>query len=165
MPAILYPYYVIPVTVFRSTAESTDMHFRYVMPTVWRLQNMKDIINRGVPRYLINSLLIAGGATFIALLCGIQCSVRHVAPQVQGGKAFLGFVIMSPMFSPVVLLVGIAQLMSALKLNDSIFGLMLINAAFNQAFAIWLLRGTFVSVSPEMEQAARIDGCTSLDLL
>ncbi|MFR5795396.1 MAG: hypothetical protein ACLUI3_07455 [Christensenellales bacterium] len=55
---------------------------------------------------------------------------------------------MSQMFSPVVLLVGISQLMNALHLNDTILGLMLINAAFNQAFAIWLLRGIFVSISP-----------------
>ena len=39
---------------------------------------------------------------------------------------------------------------------------MLINAAFNQAFAIWLLRGTFLSISSEMEQAAHIDGCSTL---
>ena len=37
--------------------------------------------------------------------------------------------------------------------------------AFNQAFAIWLLRGTFVSISPEMEQAACIDGCTTVGAL
>lgn len=162
---ILYPYYVMLVTAFRSNAESTDMHFRYVMPTVWRLQNMKDIISRGVPRYLSNSLLIAGGATLIALLCGVPAAYAMSRRKFKGKKAFLGFVIMSQMFSPVVLLVGIAQLMSALNLNDSILGLMLINAAFNQAFAIWLLRGTFVSISPEMEQAARIDGCTSLGSL
>ena len=78
---------------------------------------------------------------------------------------FLGFVIMSQMFSPVVLLVGISQLMNTLHLNDTILGLMLINAAFNQAFAIWLLRGTFVSISPEMEQAACIDGCNTVGAL
>jgi len=83
----------------------------------------------------------------------------------KGRKVFLGFVIMSQMFSPVVLLIGIAQLMSTLNLNDSILGLMLINAAFNQAFAIWLLRGTFISISPEMEHAGRIDGCTTLGSL
>lgn len=60
----------------------------------------------------------------------------------KGRNLFLGFVIMSQMFSPVVLLVGISQLMNTLHLNDTILGLMLINAAFNQAFAIWLLRGT-----------------------
>ena len=42
---------------------------------------------------------------------------------------------------------------------------MLINAAFNQAFAIWLLRGTFVSISSEMEQAACIDGCSIVGAL
>ena len=85
--------------------------------------------------------------------------------QFRGKKAFLGFVIMSQMFAPIVLLVGISQLMNALRLNDSIWGLMLINAAFNQAFAIWLLRGTFVSISSEMEQAASIDGCNTVSAL
>ena len=95
---ILYPYYVMLVTAFRSNAESTDMHFRYVMPTVWRLQNMKDIISRGVPRYLSNSLLIAGGATLIALLCGVPAAYAMSRRKFKGKKAFLGFVIMSQMF-------------------------------------------------------------------
>lgn len=85
--------------------------------------------------------------------------------QFRGKKSFLGFVIMSQMFAPVVLLVGITQLMNTLRLNDTILGLMFINAAFNQAFAIWLLRGTFVSISSEMEQAACIDGCNSVSAL
>ena len=72
---------------------------------------------------------------------------------------------MSQMFAPVVLLVGISRLMNFLRLNDSIVGLMLINAAFNQAFAIWLLRGTFMSISSEMEQAACIDGCSTIGSL
>jgi multiple sugar transport system permease protein len=69
---------------------------------------------------------------------------------------------MSQMFSPVVLLIGISQLMNTLHLNNTLWGLMLINAAFNQAFAIWLLQGTFRSISPEMEQAATIDGCSTI---
>ena len=64
-----------------------------------------------------------------------------------------------------VLLVGIAKLMSILGLNDTLLGLILINAAFNQAFAVWLLRGTFVAISPEMEQAASIDGCSTVGAL
>ena len=53
--------------------------------------------------------------------------------------------------------------MNTIHLNDTIAGLIFINAAFNQAFAIWLLRGTFVAISPEMEQAARIDGCGTVE--
>ena len=162
---ILYPYYVMLVTAFRSSAETNDMYFLHVFPTEWRFSNLRDIISRGVLRYLLNSFMIAGGATFIALLCGIPAAYAMARMKFKGKEIFLGFVIMSQMFSPVVLLIGIAQLMSTLHLNDSILGLMLINAAFNQAFAIWLLRGTFVSISPEMEQAARIDGCTTMSSL
>ena len=162
---VLYPYYVMLVTAFRSSAETNDMYFLNIFPTEWKFSNLKDIISRGVPRYLLNSFLIAGGATLIALLCGIPAAYAMARMRFKGKKVFLGFVIMSQMFSPAVLLIGISQLMSALHLNDSIIGLMLINAAFNQAFAIWLLRGTFVSISPEMEQAARIDGCTTMGSL
>lgn len=162
---VLYPYYVMLVTAFRSSAETNDMYFLHIFPTEWKFSNLKDIVSRGVPRYLLNSLLIAGGATLIALLCGIPAAYAMARMKFKGKKLFLGFVIMSQMFSPVVLLIGISQLISTLGLNDSILGLMLINAAFNQAFAIWLLRGTFVSISPEMEQAARIDGCTTMGSL
>ena len=66
------------------------------------------------------------------------------------------------MFAPVVLLIGIYKVMSTLHMSNSILGLIFINAAFNQAFTIWLLRGTFMSISAEMEQAATIDGCNRL---
>ena len=161
----LYPYYVMLVSAFRSNAETNDMYFLHLLPTKWIWSNLSDIINRGVLRYLLNSGMIAGGATLIAMLCGVPAAYAMARMNFKGKKAFLGFVIMSQMFSPVVLLIGIAQLMSTLKLNDTILGLMFINAAFNQAFAIWLLRGTFVSISPEMEQAAKIDGCNTMQSL
>lgn len=159
---ILYPYYVMFITAFRSNAETTDMYFQHLLPVTWVWSNMKDIIGRGVLRFLGNSLMLSIGATAIALLCGIPAAYAMARMSFRGKKAFLGFVIMSQMFSPVVLLVGISQLMNTLHLNDTVWGLMLINAAFNQAFAIWLLRGTFVSISSEMEQAAHIDGCNTV---
>lgn len=162
---ILYPFFVMFITAFRSNAEATDMYFLHILPTKWVWSNLRDTLDRGVLRYLLNSLLIAGGATLIAMFCGIPAAYAMARMNFRGKKAYLGFVIMSQMFSPVVLLVGISRLMNTLHLNDSLIGLMLINAAFNQAFAIWLLRGTFVSISSEMEQAACIDGCSTLGAL
>ncbi|MBQ6518011.1 MAG: carbohydrate ABC transporter permease [Anaerolineaceae bacterium] len=161
----LYPYYVMLITAFRSNAESLDMYFLHIFPTKWIWSNLTDIIHRGVPRFLLNSLFVAGGATALAMLCGIPAAYALARMNFKGKKIFLGYVIMSQMFSPVVLLIGISQLMTTLHLNNTLWGLMLINAAFNQAFAIWLLRGTFVSISPEMEQAALIDGCGTVGAL
>ena len=161
----LYPYYVMTITAFRSNAETLDMYFLHMFPTKWIWSNLTDIVQRGVPQYLLNSLFVAGGATALAMLCGIPAAYAMARMNFVGKKAFLGFVIMSQMFSPVVLLIGISQLMNTLHLNNTLWGLMLINAAFNQAFAIWLLRGTFVSISSEMEQAAMIDGCGTVGAL
>ena len=162
---VLYPFFAMFITAFRNYSETTDMYFRYLLPSTWVWSNLTDIASRGVFQYLLNSILLSTGATCLALLCGIPAAYAMARMRFKGRKTFLGFVIMSQMFSPVVLLVGISSLMSTLKLNDSILGLMLINAAFNQAFAIWLLRGTFVSISPEMEQAACIDGCNTVQAL
>ena len=157
---ILYPFFVMFITAFRSNAETTDMHFFRILPSRWVFSNLQDTLDRGVLRYLINSLMIAGGATVIAMICGIPAAYAMARMDFRGRKAYLGFVIMSQMFSPVVLLVGISRLMNTLRLNDTLMGLMFVNAAFNQAFAVWLLRGTFVAISSEMEQAACIDGCS-----
>ena len=57
------------------------------------------------------------------------------------------------------MVIGIYKIMMTFHLVNSLLGLILVNAAFNQAFTVWLLRGTFDAISPEMEKAARIDGC------
>lgn len=161
---ILYPYFVMFITALKDNKEmyATD----HILPQVWQWSNFADIWDAApVLRYFLNSLLIAGGATALAILCGIPAAYALARMRFKGKGVFMGAVIMSQMFSPVVLLVGIYKMMVNINLNDSILGLILLNAAFNQAFAIWLLRGTFISISPEMEQAAKIDGCGTVRAL
>lgn len=161
---ILYPYFVMFITALKDNKEmyATD----HIFPQVWRWANFSDIWKAApVFRYFVNSMLIAGGATALAIICGIPAAYALARMKFKGKGVFMGAVIMSQMFSPVVLLVGIYKMMVNINLNDSILGLILLNAAFNQAFAIWLLRGTFISISPEMEQAAKIDGCGTVKAL
>ena len=161
----LYPYFVMFTTALKSRAEIYSMKGT-LLPIEWEWENFVDIWSLApLGRYFINSILISGGATAIAILCGIPAAYALSRMKFEGKKFFLGLVIVSQMFAPVVLLVGIYKVMSVLHLTDSLLGLIFINAAFNQAFAIWLLRGTFMSISPEMEQAATIDGCNQLQAM
>lgn len=161
----LYPYFAMFTTALKSRAEIFSAEGT-ILPihSVW--SNFIDIWSRApMGRYLLNSVLIAGGSTVLAMLCGIPAAFALARMKFKGQTAFLGFVIVSQMFAPVVLLVGIYKVMDAFHLTDSILGLIFINAAFNQAFTIWLLRGTFLSISPEMEQAATIDGCNRIQAM
>jgi multiple sugar transport system permease protein len=159
----LYPYFAMLCTALKGRSEifaSIALGQSTILPVTTLWSNFIDIWSRApMAKYLTNSILIAGGSTVIAMLCGIPAAYALARMKFKGQTAFLGFVIVSQMFAPVVLLVGIYQVMVKLGLTDSILGLIFINAAFNQAFTIWLLRGTFMGISADMEQAATIDGC------
>ncbi len=156
---ILYPYFVMFTTAAKDRSEMYALEMT-VLPLKWKWSNFIEIWSAApVLRYFLNSVFVAGGATCVAILCGIPAAYAMSRMQFKGKTVFLGLVIMSQMFAPVVLLVGIYKLMTTLKMVNNLVGLILLNAAFNQAFAIWLLRGTFLTISPEMEQAAKIDGC------
>ncbi len=155
----LYPYFAMLCTALKNRVEIFSGGT--VLPVVPLWSNFIDIWSRApMAKYMLNSVLIAGGSTIIAMFCGIPAAYALARMKFKGQTAFLGFVIVSQMFAPVVLLIGIYQVMQRLGLTDNILGLIFINAAFNQAFTIWLLRGTFMGISAEMEQAATIDGCT-----
>ena len=157
----LYPYFAMLCTALKNRVEIFSGNTILPVTALW--SNFIDIWSRApMAKYMLNSVLIAGGSTIIAMLCGIPAAYALARMKFKGQTAFLGFVIVSQMFAPVVLLIGIYQVMQALHLTDSILGLIFINAAFNQAFTIWLLRGTFMGISAEMEQAATIDGCTRI---
>ncbi len=158
---ILYPYFVMFTTAAKSNEEMYSTSAS-LLPKLWHWSNFVEIWSQApVMRYLLNSIVVASGATLLAIICGIPAAYALSRMRFKGKSAFMGAVIMSQMFSPVVLLVGIYRLMTDLHLTNNLFGLILLNAAFNQAFAIWLLRGTFTTISPEMEQAAKIDGCNT----
>ena len=162
---ILYPYFVMFCTALKSRAEIFSISST-ILPIEPLWSNFADIWTMApVARYMLNSLLVAGGSTIIAIICGIPAAYALSRMQFKGQTAFLGFVIISQMFAPVVLLIGIYKVLATMDLTDSILGLVFINAAFNQAFTIWLLRGTFLGISAEMEQAAKIDGCNKLQAM
>ena len=162
---ILYPYFVMFCTALKSRAEIFSINGT-ILPIEPLWSNFADIWTMApMASYMLNSIKVAAGSTIIAMLCGIPAAYALSRMKFKGQTAFLGFIIVSQMFAPVVLLIGIYKVMQIMHLTNSLLGLIFINAAFNQAFTIWLLRGTFMSISAEMEQAATIDGCNRIQAM
>ena len=162
---ILYPYFVMFCTALKSRAEIFAIDAS-VLPQNANWQNFLDIWSKApMAQYMWNSFVIAGGSTAIAMLCGIPAAYALARMKFKGQTAFLGFIIVSQMFAPVVLLIGIYKVISLLGMTNSLMGLIFINAAFNLACTIWRLRGTVMSISAEMEQAATIDGCNRVQAM
>ncbi len=79
--------------------------------------------------------------------------------------AFMFLVIVTQMLQPAVLTTGLFKQMLAMNLYDTWLAMILINAAFNLAFAVWIMHSFFASVPKEVEEAAQIDGAGKLRVL
>src|SRR5258706_7625502 len=115
--------------------------------------------------YLRNSLAVAVGSTVLSMiiaLLGAYAISRLNFP----GRAFLARGLVFTYLVPTSLLfIPMFALMSALRLTDSLHGLIIAYLGFDVPFCTWLLMGYFKSVPVELEEAARVDGCNRVTAL
>ena len=110
------------------------------------------------------SLKIAGGATLLVLLVALPAAYYTARHRFRGRTAFLMLVLVTQMFQPTAMLVGIYREFLAVDL-DPVLSLILVNAGFNLAFATWILNAYFSSIPAELEEAAMVDGTSRIGAL
>ncbi|PYN31986.1 MAG: sugar ABC transporter permease [Candidatus Rokuibacteriota bacterium] len=135
-------------------------------PIQWRPGNVLEVL--GDPSFqgwLYASLVVALTSTTIVVLAATPAAYYTARHRFPGRSAFLLVVLVTQMFSPTALVVGLYRQFFDLGLVDTYAALILTNAAFNLAFAIWILRAFFASIPREIEEAAAVDGCGRLRTL
>src|SRR2546421_1446484 len=113
------------------------------------------------------SLEIAGGATLLVLLVALPAAYYTARHRFRGRGGFLLLVLATQMLQPTALIVGIYKefLDFGLLGVNPVWSLILVNAGFNLAFAVWILNAYIGSIPVELEQAAMVDGSTRLGAL
>lgn len=115
--------------------------------------------------YLKNSFIIATGETVIVMLAGVPAAYTLARHEFRGRKLFLDLILVTQMFSPVVLLIPLFRLYNELGLLGTLQGVIIAGSAFTLPFSIWLLTGFFRAIPVEIEEAARVDGYGRLAIL
>jgi multiple sugar transport system permease protein len=112
--------------------------------------------------WLLNSLLVTAGATtlslVIAALAGYSLSRFRTRAQELTGLTLL----LTKMLPGSLIVIPFFIMATTFHLVDSLWALMLANAAVGVPFATWLLKSFFDGIPRELEQAAMIDGCGHL---
>ncbi len=108
----------------------------------------------------VNSLLVSFGTAAISVILGASAAFAFSRFKFRGRRAgLMGFMVLQ-LFPSVASLAPLYVLLSALHIRTSLVGLAIAYAAGTLPFAIWNLKGYFDTVSPEIEEAALIDGCS-----
>jgi len=157
--ALLSPYLVMLLTALKPEGELRITPPR-LTPMRWQPGNFLDVLgDPGFQGWLVSSLVVAGASTLIVLLAATPAAYYLARHRFPGRSAFLFVVLVTQMFSPTALVVGLYREFFELGLVNTYAALILTNAAFNLAFAIWILRAFFASIPKEIEEAAAVDGC------
>ncbi|HET7397215.1 MAG TPA: carbohydrate ABC transporter permease [Intrasporangium sp.] len=161
----LAPYLVM---VLDSLRTSTDVKTTptSILPRVWQWDTYAQVL--GDDRFLAwlkTSLLVATGSTVIVILVAIPAAFMTARHRFPGRTAFLLLVLVTQMFAPTSLVVGLYREFFELNLINTYAALIVTNAAFNLAFAIWILHGFFSSIPTEVEEAAALDGAGRVQTL
>ncbi|MRM89896.1 carbohydrate ABC transporter permease [Faecalicatena contorta] len=116
-------------------------------------------VERGFTKYLFNTLVVTGCCVLISVptaTLGAYGLIRN------GGKfatKLLNSTLLLRMFPQMLLAIPYFIIATNLNLADTKLILVIIVVASNQPFALWLMRGFLITIPPELDEAAKIDGC------
>ncbi len=114
---------------------------------------------------LLATVVISFFATLLVLVAATPAAYYLARFRFPGKMAFLFLVLITQMLQPTVLAVGLFREFLQLGLNDTWFAMILVNGAFNLAFAIWIMQAFFASVPKEVDEAAVLDGASKIQVL
>ncbi len=153
------PYVVMLLDALRPSGEvlATPPTF---FPKTWTADAFVQVVSDpAFQNWLKTSLVVAVLATAIVIIVAIPAAYFTARFRFRGRLLFLGLVVVTQMFAPTSLVVGIYREFYDLGLINTYTALILTDAAFNIAFALWILQGFFAAIPKDMEEAAALDGC------
>ncbi|MEZ4613264.1 MAG: carbohydrate ABC transporter permease [Caldilineaceae bacterium] len=110
------------------------------------------------PRYFLNSLIASTGSVILSLLVGVPAAYALARYNFRG-KEDLAFTYLSFRFAPeLVVIIPLSVIYRQLGLYDTYFGIIWVYQLITLPLLIWVLRSYFEDISPDIEQAAMIDG-------
>ena len=152
------PYAVMLLDALRPTGDVLASPPSF-FPRTWQWSTFGDVLaDERFVAWLKTSLLVATSSTVIVVLVAVPAAFFTSRFAFPGRTAFLLLVLITQMFSPTSLVVGIYREFFELNLVNTYMAIILTNSAFNLAFAIWILQGFFSAIPVEIEEAAQLDG-------
>lgn len=164
---ILIPLVILVFGSLKTTGEMYSHPYAIPNPPHW--ENIWTIVSASsFWRMLRNSLILMVGTTSgVVFICGLAAFV-FARLEFRGKALFFNLFTLGLMFPITVAMLPVYFVLRQLtemgvKLIDTLWGVMLVQIAFNLSGNIMILRGFFTAIPAELQDAAYIDGCNNFD--
>ena len=162
---MLFPFLVMMTTMIRDGSEI------YLRPPRWfpeepTLANLTAVwAEYNLLTYFQSSFIVAVGTTLLNVVLSIPAAYAVARLRFPGRSFSLYLVLAIQMFSPVIIVISLFRMFARTGLIDSYLSLILSNTVFTISFTIWMMTGYFRSIPIQIEEAARIDGCSRVQTI
>lgn len=155
----LFPLYWTLNTSFKP-ADETVTAIPTFFPETFTITGYVDVLfANGALDNLINSLIVSGGSTLIAMLLGVPAGYAYARnPGRIGGKNVAFWILSLRMFPPIAPILPLFFIFRQINLIDTFPAMLLLYLTFNVPLVVWLMRSFFQDVPQAVEEAALMDG-------
>ncbi len=162
---ILFPFYWMIVNSLKPAAELFTTPLSY-WPRQITLDNYRAVLADGsFVRSILNSLIVAGGVTFLSLALSALAAYALARYKFAGKQVTLYVILGMSTFPQIAVLGGLFTLARALGLYNTYGALILSYMIFTLPFCVWVLTNFIKDIPDTLDEAATIDGASPLQLL
>ena len=148
------------LTAVRPAADTNIIPIKY-WPSKFTLYHMRQVIHMfALDRWMLNTLIVSSVTTVVCLALGIPAAYGLSRARFRWATILLMGILSFRLFPPMSMIPAYYFIFHKLGLLDRLFSLVIVNCYIQLPITIWLIRGFFLSIPPDLEDAARIDGCT-----
>lgn len=126
------------------------------------IENYKQTINSNVPRAFLNSTIVTFSTIILTLVIAIPAGYGLI----KNRSKFTGVASVSLLFGQmmpaIIVLIPLFNIFNKINLIDTYYALILANLTITLPLSVLMFRSFFQKVPKELEEAALVDGCTSL---
>ncbi|MFM9441411.1 carbohydrate ABC transporter permease [Streptomyces acidiscabies] len=158
--------YVLPL-LWMALASVSDLNtFQLKLPGSLTLDNFDAVLNVDTTfRPMLNSLLLCGFGTAITVAASILCAYPLSRYRSRVRRPFLYTILFSTGLPITAVMIPVYSMFVQVDLIDSMPGTTLFLAASSLPFGIWLMKNFMDGVPIVLEEAARIDGANTMQVL
>lgn len=158
---MVIPVYLIITNAFKSAAEASSMGID--LPTAFNLENFLTVIDKGkLATSFLNSLLYASSSTILATLFAALAAYVLSRNPTRLNRFVYFFLIMG--IALPINFFTLTKIMQITHLINTKVGIIILYAATQIPFSVFLMYGFIDSVPRELDEAAIIDGCGPVQL-
>ena len=150
---------------FTKDASLLSRDFSFI-PKKFTLDNYKAVFTEEpVPLWFWNSIFLAFATICLSLCTAVPASYVFSRWKFRGRKGILKILLLLYSFPSILSMFAIYKMMSSLHLINTRLGLIIIYAGTMSVFALWNMKGYFDTIPVEIEEAAKIDGCSDFEIV